>query len=229
MREVEVGADINSKIVEKSKNPFADEFSTLASDMIASMRASLDSGDISEIEAAGLIAMAAMCSLYASNSIPEKQMHSFLKSLAERKTPDPVQKVEQHSIVDMRVLVQSLIEKNPTALADATEKALVAKQHIVEKLQIAGDDFRMKGSDITADYSNLPEKADYPNLPEQGLATNPPAPTSLPHEPTEIQNIRAGRPPQRGIDNFRYFSKPNCSNLPEKADYPNLPDKEDEQ
>jgi hypothetical protein len=160
------------------KVPFADEFRRLADDIATSLRISLDADDITDIEAAGRQALAAMLALYADGDLPPKQAFTFLKSLAERKTPDPVQKVEQTTQVDMRVLVQGLITDNPAALQSALDRASEARREIAARLQ---NDAPLQLSSPTVDGGvSLTLK-----------------------EPDEVQNIRTGHDTTDDWQRFR--------------------------
>jgi len=170
MREVEIAPVQIEREVD-----YADDIRSLASDIVGSLRLALDAGDITDIEAAGRIALASVLALYADGKLPEKQSFQLLKSLAERKTPDPVVKVEQTTQIDMRVLVADIITGNAGALDRAVGRAAEARK------------------EISARLGKTP-------LSLQTAAADDSQPLQL-GEPDEIANIRSGRRrDENGID-----------------------------
>lgn len=113
---------------------YSPEIADLADSLVKKLSESLDAGDIDEIEAAGRIALASLLSLYAAGDLPEKYAFTFLKALADKKTPNPVVKVEQTTQVDMKVLVADLVTANPDALQSIIDKASAARVEIARKL-----------------------------------------------------------------------------------------------
>lgn len=167
--------DIADVIPERT-TPYSVEVMELANKITASLTESLDAGDIGDIEAAGRQALAALLSLYAAGKLPDKQAFSFLKSLAERKTPDPVQKVEQTTQVDMRMMVGGLITDNLDALKEAVNYAKEARVSIASRLR--SDSLQLSAAAVDDDGEPI-----------------------VLEEPSEIRNIREGRQPTKdGID-----------------------------
>jgi len=193
---------MKEKIVEpldlKRKVPYAAKFRLLADEIASSLRSSLQAGDIGDIEAAGRQALAAMLSEYADGNLPDKQAFAFLKSLAERKTPDPVQKVEQTTQVDMRVMVGALITDNPDALEQALGRAARARSEIAARLV----------ADAPLSLGETAELSDA---------------QMLHAEPAEVSNIRAGRTCSPGqTATLSTGRQPTEENLDEWAKYRNL-------
>ena len=112
-----------------------------------------------------MFALSSLLQQVSGGLLDNKQEFSFLKTLADKKTQNPVQRVEQTSKVDLRVSLAAAIDANPEALERTLEQA---KKHDKEVLE------RLNGNLMLDGDTN-----------EEVASTNP-------GEPNEVQDIRNG-------------------------------------
>jgi len=124
------------------KLPFAEEMLKTAELMAANATESLDEGKIGSIEAAGHISMAALLAGVSNGSIPPLKAYGFLKTIAQTKTPAPVQKIEAHQEVDLRAILVEAVGKNPTALQDVVAISVAAREQV--RIKLGSDDNQLE-------------------------------------------------------------------------------------
>lgn len=88
------------------------------------------------IERAARLAGAYLLLGVASGKIDGKPEYDFLRNLFEKKTPAPVQRIEQRTHADFRVLFASAIQTNPDILEESLAKAEEAHMAIRERLNL---------------------------------------------------------------------------------------------
>ena len=91
--------------------PYADEMRGLAKRVLADIDGQ---GKMDTLEEAGRSALAVLLNLYADGGLSPTESVKFLKSLVEKKTPPPVQRIEQRTETDMRVLILDIVGSNPS-------------------------------------------------------------------------------------------------------------------
>lgn len=102
----------------------------------------IESGEFDVTEVSGLFALSSLLKQVSGGLLDPKQEFSFLKSLAEKKTQSPVQRIEQTAKVDLKVSLADAIESSPEAL----ERTLaIAKKHNDEVLERLGGDLMLDG------------------------------------------------------------------------------------
>lgn len=98
------------------------------------LEARMEEGSLDLTEAAGLNALKSLLIKSAGGLLTSAQEFTLLKSLADKKTPDPVQKIEQQTKVDFNVTITEAIKANAPALQSSLEKAEAYNQEILAKL-----------------------------------------------------------------------------------------------
>lgn len=114
--------------------PFAAELDETANLIVDDTTEAILNGKMSGIEAAGRFSLSTLLAAVASGKISIKDSFTFLKTIAEKKTPDPVVRIEQHQTVDLRGLLFEAVAQNPGALEQTISLALAARQQIQERL-----------------------------------------------------------------------------------------------
>ena len=107
------------------------EFAEVAQEIVQEI-ASDDS--ISAIEQAARLAGASFLLDIAKGRVNPKAAREFLKSLFEKKTPAPVQRIEQKTQADFRIIFADALQANPDVLEASLDRALVAQNKIQERL-----------------------------------------------------------------------------------------------
>lgn len=136
----------------------------------------IESGDFDITEASGLFALQSLLMQVSGGLLDPKQEFIFLKSLAEKKTQNPVQRVEQTTKVDLKVSIADAIENSSEAL----ERTLaIAKKH--------NDEIRERlGGNLMLDGDSKEELA-----------------TANPGEPYELSDLRMGGDGSIKIQSFK--------------------------
>lgn len=134
------------------------------------------SGEIDNSEAAGEFALSSLLAQVSGGLLESKEEFIFLKGLAEKKTQNPIQRVEQTTKVDLKVSLADAIQDNPGALQSSLEKA---RKHNEEVLKRLGGDLMLDG--------NTKEEIAFAN----------------PGEPNEMRDIRNGGDGSVKILSFR--------------------------
>lgn len=142
----------------------------------AALQEKLSSNDFDVTEISGLFALGSLLTKVSGGLLDPKQEFSFLKSLAEKKTQNPVQRIEQRTKVDLRVSIASAIEASPGALERTLE---IAKKHNTEVLE------RLNG-DLMLDGDSKEELA-----------------LAAPDEPYELRDLKTGGDGSVKIQSFR--------------------------
>lgn len=117
-----------------AKIPYADKLQKTADLIAKDADQSLDNGRMGGVEAAGHLSMAVLLHSVSSDNIPLQKALPLLKSLAEKKTPDPVQKIEQRTEIDMRALMVDAVSANAGALENVVAIALTAREQVRERV-----------------------------------------------------------------------------------------------
>jgi len=148
----------------------------IADKINADLLEQIEVGEIDTVEAAGAFALSSLLAQVSGGLLDPKQEFIFLKSLAEKKTQNPVQRVEQTTKIDLKVSIADAIENSPEAL----ERTLaIAKKHNDEVLA------RLDGN-LMLDGESKEELA----------VVNP-------EEPYELSDLRTGGDGSVKIQSFR--------------------------
>lgn len=116
------------------KVPYAEDLQETADIIATDAKQSLDDGRMGGVEAAGHLSMAILLRSIATDNVPLTKALPLLKSLAEKKTPDPVQKIEQRTEIDMRMLIADAVSANAGALENVVAIALTAREQVRERI-----------------------------------------------------------------------------------------------
>lgn len=136
----------------------------------------IESDDFDITEEVGLFALQSLLRQVSGGLLDPKQEFSFLKSLAEKKTQSPVQRVEQTTKVDLKVSIADAIENSSEAL----ERTLaIAKKHNDEVLARLDGNLMLDGDS------------------KEVLAT------ASPDEPYELKDLKTGGDGSIKIQTFR--------------------------
>ena len=150
------------------------------------------------LEQAGHISLAILLTKYAKGDLPSKEGFSLLKTLADKKTPAPVQRIEQRSIIDMRVLINEALETNSSKLEEAKVNARERKEEVMERYNM-DESLELK---VPSESLELPPATDRSGqfasentcgyrgseVPQENTATLPP-PIPLSNVPQEIVRL----------------------------------------
>jgi len=129
-----VPIDIQKIANQKPQSRFADQLIPAAERIYNEVVTAVKDGSLDSIEALGRISLAVLVDDIAEGRWEGKEALSFLRTLAEKKTPPPVQRIEQREQIDMRVIMASAVGSNVAALDLALEKAKAAQNEIKERL-----------------------------------------------------------------------------------------------
>jgi len=109
--------------------PFSDELAKL-SRQIAEEVSEIDT---SNLEKAGRLSTAILLNMGATGKLNKPQFFTFLKTLADKKTPAPVQRIEQRTELDMQVIIANVIQSNPKVLQASIEKAALGRKEVMDR------------------------------------------------------------------------------------------------
>jgi len=166
MKKVDIGvgdlttafSDIDAEI------PFSDKLLSLSIEIAEELPE-----EASSLERAGRLATAILLQMGATGRLDRDKLFTFLKTLADKKTPDPVQRIEQRTELDMRVIIASVVKDNPDVLQRSIEGARKGRQEVMSRW-------------------NMDSSLSLPPTPT--LETAESESSILPVEPNEIQDIR---------------------------------------
>jgi hypothetical protein len=96
----------------------------------------MDAGTIDATEALGNLSMAALTELYQNGLLDDKQAFTFLNSMAIKKTPAPVQRIEQHTKMDLRVIFNEIVEDNEAQREKTLAQSKVWNSEVMERLKL---------------------------------------------------------------------------------------------
>ncbi len=130
--------------VKKSIIPFSDELCDAAEKIAESAIEASDQGKMGGVELAGHISMAALLKSCSEGSIPLKQAFTLLKGIAEKKTPDPVVRIEARQEIDMRAILYDAVERSPRALQDIAAISLATREQVRIKIGAANNKLELK-------------------------------------------------------------------------------------
>lgn len=88
------------------------------------------------IEKAARLAGAALLMLIQQEELEGKPAFDFLKNLFEKKTPAPVQRIEQRTHADFRVIFEKAFQNNPNVLEESLARAEQVQLAIRERLSL---------------------------------------------------------------------------------------------
>ena len=213
-----VGEPKDSEENQSEENQSESNMMEVAEKLDISVMEKFESGEIDATETIGLLAMSQLTKLNATGLLNQNQTFGFLKSMAEKKTPNPVQRVEEHQKIDLRGIFQVVIDNNPEALESSLQQAKQRNQEIQDRLNLSED--MMLSSNPTLPKSDntdmaLPQPSDkssqaYPSrtslvknnvdsdtntseeLPEAEPYNSYKSSNFPPSEPFELSDIREG-------------------------------------
>lgn len=154
---------------------YAHLYKTYAEEMLEEAE---DNDKISATEKLARVAGAELFTLYYEGKMHPMEAHKFLVEQFSKKTPSPVQRIEQDTKVDLNVMIQELVTNNPNILDMSTQKAIIARQDIQDKLDLPPT-LAMEPV-VAGDSLSNPVAVDGES----------PAPQSWQGEPDEIKAIR---------------------------------------
>jgi len=115
------------------ENVLAPDFTKAAMDIMEETEAD---DQLPSIEKAARLAGAYLLLGVASGKFEGKPEYDFLKNLFEKKTPAPVQRIEQRTHADFRILFTGALRANPNILDESLARAEVAHKAIQERLTL---------------------------------------------------------------------------------------------
>lgn len=104
----------------------------------------------STLEKSGMLSLAFLFRRLASGSLTDNQAFTLLKSLVDKKTPAPVQKIEQHTVLDMGALLMDAVASNSEAKLALMATARVGKVEVMERYSM-GEDLQVADRRIVSD------------------------------------------------------------------------------
>lgn len=123
-----------SGLPNKKKIKQADNLSKVSRIIASDTMEALDAGKMDAVQASGHIALSKLLEDTADGTLSPKQSTPILKSLAERKTPDPVQRIQTHQTVDMRAIILQAVEDNPDKLQETLQIAIAAREQVKQRI-----------------------------------------------------------------------------------------------
>lgn len=175
---------------------YAEEARRLAGELLVEARE-----HPSTLEASGTLALAVLLEQAAAGQLEPAQEFSFLKGLAEKKTPAPIQKMEVASKTDMRVLIADAIEQNSDIMKAAMAKAIADRAAIRERLKLtsAMELSEMSGESSENSKSELRNNSDPDSATGSRLKTK----NALPLPPLEIDKDAERRVKESTVSPWR--------------------------
>lgn len=156
----------------------------------------LDDNDIELIEAAGQLSLVELLRQHTLGKLTEKQAFKMLQDLVSKKTPNPIQRIEETQKIDIRVVFADILQSSPDVLERTLVMSRQRNEEVKQKLgldssmmldsraNVVGDSRAVGGNpDQSAHEDDADQRGDQGSLPQ------PPLPLQ---EPTEISNIRVG-------------------------------------
>lgn len=116
--------------------PYAAELQETSELIADNTLSSLRAGKMTGVEASGQFSLALLLKAISTGQMKLEAAYSLLKTLADKKTPNPAQTVEQHQIIDLQAMILTAVQKNPSALEDTVALAIASRQQIREKLDL---------------------------------------------------------------------------------------------
>ena len=149
----------------------SDAIAKVSDALTGSVIEDIDSGNLDSVEGAGKLAMSILLTQCSNGLLNDTQRFAFLKELASKKTQAPVQRIEQHTKIDLTAVFASITNDNVPIRESSLDKAKVWDGEVRERLQL-DDDMMLKPRD-----EDLAEGSE---------------PTFTPTPPPEIEDIRTG-------------------------------------
>ena len=115
--------------------PFTFEAGLLADKIQNSLLSAIEKDSMSIIEMAGLLGMGACLRDYADGKLQGLMGHSFMRILADKKTPSPVTRTENVTYMNIKEGLAEMIELNPDALERTNKIADERRIQIQNKLR----------------------------------------------------------------------------------------------
>jgi len=170
-----------------------DGTSSLSSSFLESAKRIVDEAlsdsSMPAIEQAARLAGAYLLQEIASGKMGDRDALTFLRALFQTKTPAPVQRIEQRTHADFRILFKAAIDDNPDVLDRTLTRALAAHDAICDRLSLPPSlqmPERVEGEIDEAGEGMLLTELDKP-VSEMSTEWKPG------DEPLEIAMIRAGK------------------------------------
>jgi len=155
--------------------PYAEEMRDLAKRVFED----ISSSNMDTLEEAGRASLGILLQLYADGAMQPEAAMKFLNTLAEKKTPPPIQRIQQKTETDMRILISDAVGDNPDKLAATIALANQRKEEIKAKLKI-GDSLML---DAPLEDEEESQQEDY-------ILEDDPEIRKLVNEPNEIHRMR---------------------------------------
>lgn len=137
--------------------PFMEEAGQLADKIRDELRVAILTDSISITEMAGLLGMGASLQDYADGKLKGLVGHSFMRTLAEKKTPMPIARTENVTYLNIKEGIAEMINKNPEALAKTNAIADEQRRIIQKRLQ-TDNLLMLKKADVDKIANDEPEE-----------------------------------------------------------------------
>jgi len=137
--------------------PFTDEAGELSEKIRDQLRIAFLTDSMSLTEMAGLLGLGASLQDYADGKLKGLVGHSFMRTLAEKKTPMPVAKTENVTYLNIKDGIAEMIIKNPEALA-RTNAIADEQRGVIQKRLQADNLLMLKRADIDKIAKDEPEE-----------------------------------------------------------------------
>jgi hypothetical protein len=137
--------------------PFTLEAGLLANKIQSSLLHAIEHDSMSIIEMAGLLGMGACLRDYSNGKLQGLIGHSFMRTLADKKTPAPVTRTENVTYMNIKEGLAEMIERNPNALERTNQIADERRIQIQNKLH-ADNLLMLRKKDIDDIANSEPEE-----------------------------------------------------------------------
>ena len=115
--------------------PFSYEAGLLSDKIKDELIEAIDTNSMSLTEMAGMLGLGASLRSYADGRLPGLIGHSFMRILAEKKTPAPIARTENMTYFNIKEGIAEMINKNPEALTRTNKIADEQRKQIQAKLR----------------------------------------------------------------------------------------------
>lgn len=110
--------------------PYTAELVNIASEIVSEITAS--GGTI--LERSGMLGLAILFEDLAAGKLTRTQTFTLLKDLLMHKTPAPVQRIEQHTVLDMGALLKVAVSENRASMDRLDAAARAGKLEVMDRL-----------------------------------------------------------------------------------------------
>lgn len=110
--------------------PYSRELGDLADSIIQEIEGS----GAPALERAGMLSLPILFKRYLADELTDSQTFSLFRDLLMHKTPAPVQRIEQHTVLDMGALLKVAVSENRASMDRLDAAARAGKEEVMDRL-----------------------------------------------------------------------------------------------